>query len=393
MENSWVRIKDLNFYSIKVRGKTEWKFMEFISDDNISGISEITDTQLNSSVSELVAKLSNKFRGQTLNDEENLLEYIKYDELKATNSLVLATAISGIRSAFLDLLSRRMEMSLKNFLCINSNIDLNFSKEIELYANINRSLLPDKNGPVERSSRTFANAALSAVKRGFKTVKCAPFDECKAPFSTQNCLPLEAIAGLERLSGISDVISNKNKLFVDCHSRFDLDSSFYIHDELVKRNISWFEEPMDPEIFPEETKKIKSYSKIPLAGAEMAYGNETMQKLISENILDIVMPDVKFCGGPTEVINLYKALGNGKKVISMHCPSGPISLLTSAHVTSAIQADLPLEHAIDEVEWRKELLLPSESINNGNYILSDNHGLGSTLDKAYIKFNGNIWKE
>ena len=115
MENSWVRIKDLNFYSIKVRGKTEWKFMEFISDDNISGISEITDTQLNSSVSELVAKLSNKFRGQTLNDEENLLEYIKYDELKATNSLVVATAISGIRSAFLDLFSRRMEMSLKKF--------------------------------------------------------------------------------------------------------------------------------------------------------------------------------------------------------------------------------------------------------------------------------------
>ena len=82
-----------------------------------------------------------------------------------------------------------------------------------------------------------------------------------------------------------------------------------------------------------------------------------------------------------------------QKVISMHCPSGPISLLTSAHVTSAIQAHLPLEHAIDEVEWRKELLLPSESINNGNYILSDNHGLGSTLDKAYINFNGNIWKE
>ena len=46
MEKSWVKIKDLNFYSIKVRGKTEWKFMEFISDDNISGISEITDTQL-----------------------------------------------------------------------------------------------------------------------------------------------------------------------------------------------------------------------------------------------------------------------------------------------------------------------------------------------------------
>ena len=45
--------------------------------------------------------MSNKFRGQTLNDEEQLLEYIKNDEIKAINSLALATAITSWVNAFL----------------------------------------------------------------------------------------------------------------------------------------------------------------------------------------------------------------------------------------------------------------------------------------------------
>ena len=64
MENYWIKIKNLNFYSIKVRANTEWKFMEYITDDGISGISEITDTQLNSPVSKLVADFSNRLRDE-----------------------------------------------------------------------------------------------------------------------------------------------------------------------------------------------------------------------------------------------------------------------------------------------------------------------------------------
>ena len=58
MNDGWIKIKNLNFYSVHVRAKTEWKFMEFISDDGLSGISEITDTQLQSPVSQIIAKLS-----------------------------------------------------------------------------------------------------------------------------------------------------------------------------------------------------------------------------------------------------------------------------------------------------------------------------------------------
>jgi len=391
MENYWLKIKELNFYSINVRANTNWKFMEFISDDNMSGISEITDTQINSSVEKIIAKLSNRLRNEKLISEENLLEYFKAEEKEASQNIELATAISGIRSAFLDLLSKRIGLKLNQYLSLNNSEQL--SNQIDLYANINRSLLPDDNGPLERSPSTFAKQAMIVEKRGFKTIKCAPFDECKSPFENNVGLPNEAKLGLDRISGISESISNNTNLYVDCHSRFDLESSYILHDELLDRQVSWFEEPIDPEKYQEETRLIKNYSKIDIAGAEKAYGYKIFEKLINNDILDIVMPDVKFCGGPQEVIKLFHSLKNPEQTISMHCPSGPISLLTSAHITSSIFSNLPLEHAVDEVEWRKDLILPNENIFDGKYIIPEGNGIGATLNQELISKRGKKWQE
>ena len=187
MNDGWIKIKNLNFYSVHVRAKTEWKFMEFISDDGLSGISEITDTQLQSPVSQIIAKLSNKLRDEKISSEENLIELIPQENLADTN-LNYATAISGIRSAFLDLYSKRLQISLREYLAIK-NRSLKEKKEtIKLYANINRSLLPNDNGPVDRSPESFSKRAIEMEEKGFNTIKCAPFDECMSPFSNKGCL-------------------------------------------------------------------------------------------------------------------------------------------------------------------------------------------------------------
>ena len=391
MNDEWIKIKNLNFYSVHVRAKTEWKFMEFISDDGISGISEITDTQLQSSVSSIIAKLSNKLRDEKITSEENLLEIIHQEDLADIN-LSYATAISGIRSAFLDLYAKRLQMSLRDYLALK-NRSLKEKKEvIKLYANINRSMLPDDNGPVERSPYAFNRKAKEFEKKGFKTIKCAPFDECNSPFKRKDAIPDEAKIGLERISAIKETLEKDTNLFVDCHSRFDLNSSYFLHDELKDRNVKWFEEPVDPEKNKADMKKINSYSIIPTAGAEMVYGANNFMRLIEEEIVDIVMPDVKFCGGPTEIINLDQSLEDSNK-ISMHCPSGPVSLLTSAHITSSINSKLPLEHAVNEVDWRHELLLPNEKIHEGEIYLPDGNGIGANINLEIITKNGKLWQE
>ena len=92
------------------------------------------------------------------------MEYLKKENDIASSDILSATAISGIRSAFLDIFSKRMEISLVEYLS-NSLRDSNkHNDKVELYANINRSLLPNDNGPVDRSPESFSKRALEILE-------------------------------------------------------------------------------------------------------------------------------------------------------------------------------------------------------------------------------------
>jgi galactonate dehydratase len=70
--------------------------------------------------------------------------------------------------------------------------------------------------------------------------------------------------------------------------------------------------------------------------------------------------------------------------VSLHCPSGPVSLLASAHVMAAAAAARPLEHAVHEVDWRAELLDPPERSVDGALAIPAGAGLGATLNRSTI---------
>ena len=79
------------------------------------------------------------------------------------------------------------------------------------------------------------------------------------------------------------------------------------------------------------------------------------------------------------------ALGKG---FSIHCPSGPISLLSSGHVTAAVDGAMFLEHAIDEVDWRPEIIQPAEQVENGQLLINRTPGLGSRLNLDLVSSKG-----
>ena len=70
----------------------------------------------------------------------------------------------------------------------------------------------------------------------------------------------------------------------------------------------------------------------------------------------------------------------------MHCPSGPISLLLSAHVCAAVSSSYKLEHAISEVDWRSQIVDPSEVINQGRFHIPDGPGIGANLIEEFLKY-------
>ena len=378
---------------MKVRGDTRWTFVELSDKSGMIGLAELTETQLSTSAVPLTAKLANKLRGERVASEKDALAVMGITESECVADQVTATAVSAIRAASADFLARRAELPLYAYLTAvhgtnNSTVGQSF---VRLYANINRSLLPDDSGAVDRSPTAFAKMAQRAVEEGFSTVKCAPFDECRAPFDSRG-LPLKAELGLERVRAVKEAIGEV-PLYVDCHSRFDLNSAPLLERALTDEGAAWMEEPIDPLARPDDLRDLKKSMSLPLAGGEKCYGIAAFKELLQTDVLDIVMPDIKFCGGPAEAFTTGIELESTYPgSVSMHCPSGPISLLGSAHVTLAFGGSLPLEYAVYETEWRHETTEPYECIENGAIMLSDAPGLGVNISAIAVEALGKSWE-
>ncbi len=389
----WWVPTSLEFQEIHARGGTDWTTILLADADGLAGQGEITSTQLSGSVAAITAHLANRLRGQRITSEDDVIPILGVSPNDLVADQNLATAVSALRWAVADALSRRAAMSLAEYLRFTHQHAGELTDRVQLYGNINRSLLPDDQGPVDRGPDDFAEMAAEAVKDGFTTIKCAPFDECRVPFDTSG-LPACAEAGLERVHTIRETVGPEITIYVDCHSRFDLESALALEPELRAAGGQWFEEPVDPIEHAAVLRMIHDRSELPIAGGEHAYGLDLFTRFIEEDVLDIVMPDVKFCGGPVEAYRIGVELETAfRGSVSMHCPSGPLSLLASAQATAAFGNVLPLEHAVYEVDWRHTVLEPYERVEDGHLVIPEGSGLGARVDPAAVAFRGRSWRE
>ena len=293
--------------------------------------------------------------------------------------MVLATAVSALRTAVAQLDAERAGVSLHRFLGADA------TERVELYANINRALHATGRTPAD-----FARAAERAACAGFRSFKCAPFDEVSSTLPPDR-IRSAAAAGLERVRAVRAAIGPAARLLVDCHSRFTAATAPAIGAELAQAGVGWFEEPLQPRTAAADLAAIARQAPMPVAGGESGYGSAFFDRLLETGAVSIIMPDIKHCGGVGEAVRAGRAALRQGGAFSLHSPSGPVSLLASAHVTAAVPGALPLEHAVGEAEWRSELISPAERIENGHLHMPPGAGLGATLDWPAIVRHGRVW--
>ena len=166
--------------------------------------------------------------GATVEDDPGVVAMLGVGDEAARADPVLGAAVSSVRGALADLFARRAGQSLCAYLGGPAA-----PSPVEVYANVNRSMLPDDEGPRDRSPAAFAEAARAALDAGFRAVKCAPFDEARAPFAHEG-LPEEVRPGLARVAAVRAEIGPDVPLYVDCHRRFSLDAALALERSCVR---------------------------------------------------------------------------------------------------------------------------------------------------------------
>jgi galactonate dehydratase len=85
-----------------------------------------------------------------------------------------------------------------------------------------------------------------------------------------------------------------------------------------------------------------------LAAAETQVGLASFQTLFDEALYDVVMPDVKYCGGPQEMFRIAQCAAEHGVAFSPHNPSGPVCTWHSWQVALAAPECAMLELQFDE---------------------------------------------
>lgn len=370
------KIIKANIFKANVTDKTNWLFLKLENELGNIGWGEAT---LQGKEKEIF-KISEQIFGLVLNKNYSS----PYDLKKHLpfKNILEASLSSSIMQCLWDLQGKIEQKSIGTIFGKNHN-------KIKTYANFNRST-------TDRSPKGIESKVKTVVNEGFELIKFAPFDEVISGMSSKE-IRTAMQPGLERINVIRETAGSEIKLMIDCHWRFNYETTINLIEEIENLNLYWLECPI-PETtdFLLDIKKIRSIANskgIKLAGLEKKILAKDFESYIKAGAYDFMMPDIKYAGGPDELITIEKLFNKFNVHFSPHNPSGPVAHAHTLQVCSATNEPALMEYQYKETNYFDTLLeKPNPHISNGfSKIPEHTFGLGITINELELeKLNRSI---
>lgn len=367
MTNKIIKSK---LFEANVTKKTKWIFVKLKNDIGITGWGEATlqgkEKEIFSNSQRIFELILNK-------------NYISPQDIKKQipfNNLIEAAISSAIMQCLWDIEGKLKKKSI-------SSMFGNNHEKISIYANFNRST-------ADRTPVGIANKLQEVIKDGFTKIKFAPFDEVSVGLTSKEIR--EAMQpGLERINTIKQTVGPKIDVMIDCHWRFNFETTIDLIKEVEGLNLYWLECPIPETIESiEELKKIRSVTNskgMVLAGLEKKVLVQGFETYVKSGAYDIIMPDIKYAGGPDELIALEKFFNKYNVKFSPHNPTGPVAHAHTLQICGAVDRPPLMEYQYKETKFFNTLLKkPNPDIINGKSELPK-HGFGVGVNISEIEFN------
>ena len=362
-----LRVEEMELSSVRVSERTAWMFVRLRTNLGLSGLGECSVGGRR----ELPA-LDNAFeaaRGLSPFDIEAYRAAGR--ERAAAGGIFEATAFSAIEQALWDLVGKAVDAPVHRL------TGGRLHDRLPTYANINRATR-------ERTPEGFAANARAAVAEGFEAIKAAPFDGFPALDAPASEVAAAADLGVACVEAIRAAVGPDVDILIDCHSFFDVDLAVDVARRLEPQNLAWYEEPVAPTDIA-ATKAIERGIEQRMAGGEFLFGIEGFGPLCRERAVDVIMPDVKHCGGLLEARKIAAVAELDGIAVSPHNPSGPVATAASAQLCAGLPNFEILEMQWGEADWRGDLVDPPERFENGSVAVPEGPGLGVELNAAVAR--------
>jgi galactonate dehydratase len=171
---------------------------------------------------------------------------------------------------------------------------------------------------------------------------------------------------------------------IEFHGRLSVSSAIKMMRRLEPYNPVWCEEPVTYESLG-LLAHVKRHTRTAIAAGERLYTLSDFYRLTRLRAADIVQMDIAHCGGIYAAKKIAAMAAVQDMRVAPHCSIGPVALAAALHFDVSTP-NFMVQEAFGEfdVPWRDNLVCGWNPLHNGEFILSDQPGLGLDIDEAAI---------
>lgn len=347
---------------IEISAKTNWTFVRVETNDGLYGLGEASLSGQEAAMQEIARQLELRLTGAPLTEIDRLVD-------DPTAGRAHRAVVSAIEQAGWDLKGKAAHKP------VHAMLGGARHQAVPLYANINRRT-------VDRTPEGFVASARDALDAGHKMIKIAPFDDLTPQKGAEGDAMFAA--GMARIAATCEAVGPDVQVLVDCHWRLTVARAKDFIREAAALGLYWVECPLpeDPDDCADlmALRSLKDDLGVRMAGTEQGTDIAYFEKFLAAEVYDVIMPDVKYCGGIATMSRLAELAAARGVGFSPHNPTGPLCHLASLHIAAVIPNLLVLEHQYDESPMFMDLCPGAVPVMaDGVSALPMGEGLGFTL--------------
>ncbi len=229
--------------------------------------------------------------------------------------------------------------------------------------------------------------ALSLLQQGIQAMKIWPFDHAAENNGGLHISPAELRRALEPFEKIRNAVGDKMDIMVEFHSLWNLPTACRIAEAVKPFQPYWMEDPVKIDSLS-VVGEYRQRTGLPVTASETLSYRTGYKDLLEAKAVDIVMPDLSWCGGISEAKKIATMAEAHQLPVAPHDCTGPVVLTASSHLSlNAPNALLQETVRAFYTGWYKEIVTALPIIEEGYLQLEPNPGLGLELIPDFLKRN------
>ena len=356
-----------------VDGNYPWTLVRVYTDAGITGIGE---SYWGVGEPEIIERMVPFLEGENPLDVDRLFEHL-IQKMSGEGSISgkVVSAISGIEIALHDLAGKILEVPAYQLL------GGKYRDEVRIYCDCHAGDESEPESNAAEAERVVADLGYDALKFDLDVPSGHEKDRANRHLRGPEIAHKVAI-----VEAVTEQVGDRADVAFDCHWSFSAGSAKRLARAIEDYDVWWLEDPVPPENHDVQREVTRSTT-TPIAVGENVYRKHGHRRLLEEQAVDIIAPDLPRVGGMRETRKIADVADTYYVPVAMHNVSSPIGTMASAQVAASIPNSLAVEYHSYQLGWWEDLVEEDGLIEAGRMEVPERPGLGLTLDFDAVEAN------